>query len=70
MAKTQLWPGIDIDIPTAASSADVHPPGDEGGGTGRVSRRLGWSPALTKYSEIKLANLRGAGAAVKELGFA
>jgi len=70
MAKTQLWPGIDIDIPTAASSSKSTP---------QVTKeavlaafRAGSDGVLLsrKYSEIKLANLRGAGAAVKELGFA
>jgi len=68
--KTQLWPGIDIDIPTAATSSKSTPDGTReavlaafrGGADGVLLSR--------KYSEIKLPNLRGAGAAIRELGFA
>jgi hypothetical protein len=66
--KTQLWPGIDIDIPTAQSSSKSTPDGTKdavlaafrGGADGVLLSR--------KYSEIRLPNLRGAGAAIKELG--
>jgi hypothetical protein len=68
--KTLLWPGIDLDVPTAAthsksSSKGVHDAvlaAFHGGADGVILSR--------KYSEMKLANLAGAGAAVKELGFA
>ena len=62
--KTKLWPGIDIDIPTAAASAKCTPDGTKaailaalkGGADGILLSR--------KYSEMKLANLRSAGPAV------
>jgi len=65
--KTLLWPGIDIDIPTAASSSKSSPEGTKaavlaafhGGADGALLSR--------KYSEMRLANLRGAGDAVREL---
>lgn len=65
--KTLLWPGIDIDIPTAASSAKSTPEGTKaavaaafrGGADGVLLSR--------KYSEMMLANLRGAGDAIREL---
>jgi hypothetical protein len=68
--KTKLWPGIDIDIPTAATSSKSTPDGTKdavlaafrGGADGVLLSR--------KYSEIKLANLRGAGAAIRQLGVA
>ena len=68
--KTKLWPGIDIDIPTAADHAKCTPDGTKqavlaafrAGSQGVILSR--------KYSEMKLANLKGAGAAVKELGLA
>ena len=68
--KTLLWPGIDIDIPTAQTSAKSKPEATKqavlaafkGGADGVILSR--------KYSEMKLANLRGAGAAIKELGLA
>jgi hypothetical protein len=67
-ATTQLWPGIDIDIPTAQTNARCTPGGTKdavlaafrGGADGVLLSR--------KYSEMSLANLRGAGAALKELG--
>jgi hypothetical protein len=68
--KTQLWPGIDIDIPTAQTNARCTPDGTKeavlaafrGGADGVLLSR--------KYSEMKLGNLRGAGAAIKQLGLA
>ena len=64
-AKTLLWPGIDIDIPTAASSSKSTPESTQtavaaafrGGADGVLLSR--------KYSEMRLANLSGAGAAVQ-----
>jgi hypothetical protein len=69
-AKTQLWPGIDIDIPVAQTSAHCTPEGTRdavlaafhGGADGVLLSR--------KYSEMKLGNLRGAGDAIKQLGLA
>ena len=68
--KTLLWPGIDIDIPTAATSSKSTPEvtkqavlaAFKGGADGVILSR--------KYSEMKLANLRGAGEAIKELRLA
>jgi hypothetical protein len=65
--KTKLWPGIDIDIPTAKESSKCTPEGTKaavlaafrGGADGVLLSR--------KYSEMKLANLRAAGAAIKEI---
>lgn len=68
--KTLLWPGIDIDIPTRNESSKSSPEGTKqavlaafrGGADGVILSR--------KYSEMKLANIRGAGAAIRELGLA
>jgi hypothetical protein len=65
--KTKLWPGIDIDIPTGKEHAKCTSEGTKaavlaafrGGADGVLLSR--------KYSEMKLANLRAAGAAVKEI---
>ena len=65
--RTLLWPGIDIDIPTAASSSKSTPAGTKaaveaafrGGADGVLLSR--------KYSEMMLTNLRGAGEAIKSL---
>src|SRR5215469_723562 len=67
-AKTLLWPGIDIDIPTGAANSKCTPAGTRdavlaafhGGADGVILSR--------KYSEMKLANLAGAGEAIKSLG--
>jgi hypothetical protein len=69
-SKTQLWPGIDIDIPTAAGHSKSTPEGTRqavvaafrGGADGVLLSR--------KYSEMMLGNLAGAGAGLKELGLA
>lgn len=69
-AKTQLWPGIDIDIPTAAGNSKSTPQGTRdavlaafrGGADGVLLSR--------KYSEMTLANLSGAGDAIRQLGLA
>jgi hypothetical protein len=66
-AKTLLWPGIDIDIPTEKGHSQCSPEGVrdatlaafKGGADGVILSR--------KYSEMKLANLRGAGAAVRQV---
>jgi hypothetical protein len=68
--KTKLWPGIDIDIPTAANHSKCTPDGTKeavlaafrAGSHGVILSR--------KYSEMLLPNLKGAGAALKELGLA
>jgi hypothetical protein len=67
--KTKVWPGIDIDIPTERGSSKCTPAGVEaairaafhGGADGVILSR--------KYSEMRLENLRAAGAAIKEMGF-
>lgn len=66
-AKTLLWPGIDIDIPTAENSSKCTPDGVReavlaafrGGCDGVLLSR--------KYSEMRLANLRSVGPALKQL---
>jgi hypothetical protein len=68
--KTLLWPGIDVDIPTNSANSKCTPEGTReavlaafhGGADGVLISR--------KYSEMKLANLKGVGAAVHELGLA
>ena len=62
---TKLWPGIDIDIPTNAANSKCTPQGVraavqaafDGGADGVILSR--------KYSEMKLANLAGAGDALR-----
>jgi hypothetical protein len=63
--KTQLWPGIDIDIPTNAANSKSTPEGTRA--AVMAALRAGSDGVLLsrKYSEMKLANLRGAGEAIK-----
>jgi hypothetical protein len=68
--KTRIWPGIDIDIPTAVNHSkstrqatkDAVLAAFRGGAHGVLLSR--------KYSEMMLANLSGAGDAVRELKLA
>jgi hypothetical protein len=69
-SSTKLWPGIDIDIPTAPNHSKSTPEGTRqavlaairGGADGVLLSR--------KYSEMKLANLRAAGTALRESSWA
>jgi hypothetical protein len=64
--KTQLWPGIDIDIPTAAGSAESTPEGTRDAVLAAFRAGSDGVILSRKYSEMRLANLRGAGAAVRQ----
>ena len=65
-AKTRIWPGIDIDIPTGekevkSSPEDVYgavKAAFDGGAHGLILSR--------KYSEMRLDNLRAAGKAIRD----
>src|SRR5947207_11956064 len=65
--RLKIWPGIDIDIPTGPAEKKTGPDdvyhavkaAFQGGAHGVILSR--------KYSEMKLANLRAAGRAVREL---
>ena len=67
-SSMKIWPGIDVDIPTAATSKKTQPDdvyrsvkaAFEGGAHGVLLSR--------KYSEMRLDNLAGAGRAIRELG--
>ena len=66
--SVRIWPGIDIDIPTAPNEKKTQPEdlyqavkaAFAGGAHGVLLSR--------KYSEMRLANLRAAGRAVREVG--
>ncbi|MBI1787313.1 MAG: hypothetical protein HYR60_07155, partial [Acidobacteria bacterium] len=64
--KTLLWPGIDIDIPTAPGHSKCTPKGTKEAVLAAL--RAGSDGVLLsrKYSEMKLANLSGAGEAIRE----
>jgi hypothetical protein len=66
--KTLIWPGIDIDIPTGSNQSKSTPQGTK---DAVVAAFRAGAPGVIlsrKYSEMKLANLSGAGEAIKELG--
>lgn len=68
--KTLLWPGIDIDIPTAANHSKCTPGGTEDAVLAAFKADSDGVILSRKYSEMMLANLKGAGNAVRKLGLA
>jgi hypothetical protein len=65
--KTLIWPGIDIDIPTSANHSKSTPQGTKDAVLAAFRAGVHGVLLSRKYSEMKLANLSGAGEAVKEL---
>jgi len=65
--NTLIWPGIDIDIPTEKGNSKCTPQSVKD--AVRAAFRAGAPGVLLsrKYSEMRLANLSGAGDAVREL---
>ena len=65
--RLRIWPGIDIDIPTGANDKKTQP--DDVYQAVRAAFQGGSHGVLLsrKYSEMRLANLRAAGRAVREL---
>ena len=64
-AEVKIWPGIDIDIPTGADEKKTEP--DDVREAVRAGIRAGASGVVLsrKYSEMRLANLRAAGEALR-----
>src|SRR5262249_7637842 len=63
-----LWPGIDIDIPTAASSSKSSPNGTRDAVLAAFRAGADGVILSRKWSEMKSANLKGAGEATRTLG--
>jgi hypothetical protein len=65
--KTLIWPGIDIDIPTEAKNSKSTPQSVKA--AVQAAFRAGAPGVILsrKYSEMKLANLSGAGEAIRGL---
>jgi len=61
----KIWPGIDIDIPTGANEKKTQP--EDVRESVRAALGAGADGVLLsrKYSEMRLANLRAAGEAVR-----
>jgi hypothetical protein len=68
--KMLIWPGIDIDIPTAANNTKCTPQGTKDAVTAAFRAGAHGVVLSRKYSEMRLANLSGAGEAIKELKLA
>jgi len=68
--KTLIWPGIDIDIPTGQNQSKSTPQGTKDAVLAAFKAGAPGVILSRKYSEMKLANLSGAGEAIKELGLA
>lgn len=67
--RTRIWPGIDIDVPTAANQTKCTPMGVQAAVREAISAGAHGVLLSRKYSEMKLANLGGAGQAIKEAKF-
>ena len=65
--KTLIWPGIDIDIPTETSNSKCTPQSVKQ--AVQAAFRAGAPGVILsrKYSEMRLADLSGAGDAIREL---
>ncbi len=68
--KTLIWPGIDIDIPTAQGNSRSTPEGTKAAVAAALRAGAHGVLLSRKYSEMRLANLSAAGEAVKEAGAA
>ena len=65
--KTQIWPGIDIDIPTEPNHSKCTP---QSVNQAVLAAFRAGAPGVIlsrKYSEMRLADLSGAGDAIREL---
>ena len=65
--KTLIWPGIDIDIPTDRSNSKCTPQSVKEAVLAAFHAGAPGVLLSRKYSEMRLANLSGAGDAVREL---
>lgn len=68
--KTLIWPGIDIDIPTGANESKSTPQGTKAAVLAALRAGAHGVLLSRKYSEMRLANLSGAGEAIQELKLA
>jgi hypothetical protein len=68
--STHIWPGIDIDIPTADNHSKSTPKGTKDAVMAAFRSGAHGVILSRKYSEMKLANLSGAGEAIRELKLA
>src|SRR5258708_19675376 len=67
--KTQLWPGIDIDIPTAANHSKCRPEGTRDAGLAAFHGGADGVVLSRKDSQMKLGNLKAPPRPLPHLGF-
>src|SRR5580692_8101337 len=65
--RTSIWPGIDIDIPTEKGNSKCTPESVKAAVTAAFQAGAPGVLLSRKYSEMRLANLSGAGDAIREL---
>ncbi len=65
--RTQIWPGIDIDIPTEPNHSKSTPQGCKSAVAAAFRAGAHGVILSRKYSEMRLASLRGAGEAIREV---
>jgi len=65
--KTLIWPGIDIDIPTEPSNSKCTPQSVKEAVMAAFHAGAPGVLLSRKYSEMRLADLGGAGDAIREL---
>ncbi len=68
-ARVQIYPGIDIDIPTGKDEKKTQPADVRAAVKAALTAGAPGVVLSRKYSEMKLANLSAAGEALRELGF-
>jgi hypothetical protein len=68
--NTLIWPGIDIDIPTEPTNSKCTPESVKEAVTAAFRAGAPGIILSRKYSEMRLADLSGAGDAVREMGLA
>src|ERR1700751_639742 len=65
--KTQIWPGIDIDIPTESNHSKCTPQRVKQAVSAALRAGAPGVILSRKYSEMRLTDLSGAGDAIREL---
>jgi hypothetical protein len=65
--QMKIWPGIDVDVPTAATSKKAQPQDVYDAVTAAFTAGAHGVLLSRKYSEMRLDNLRAAGRAVRDL---
>jgi hypothetical protein len=67
--KTQVWPGLDIDVPTPAGAAKTTPESVKASVLAAFKGGAGGIVLSRNFSEMNPAHLAGAADALKELGY-